>query len=573
MRSRTSLYTMLALSLLLLARSGSASPWDVSRAATLSGVVRDAHGVPQMGALVQLLTADASAVATAFTDMHGRYIIPTVVPGRYQLRASAAFFLPVSRQNVRLQAGAQAIVNLTMNTLYEAANWLPAQKRRADEPADDWKWTLRSSANRPLLRIVDDANGPVLVSSSADTSHRAKTHAAVSVTSGDGGFGQGGVHQIVVVDRTIENGDGAILRADIAGSRAPFPVSPSAEIVAGYERRSPFGGTTRLVTSYQTHPELAYGDSTGAQVMRLASTQEFKFGDMVVLDAGSLLKVERLRSTRLSTEPFVRLTVRPMSGVLVEYRFAAGRELQASEDLDHLKPALRLLTDGNGRPLSTKGSHNEVSVSRKLGSRVVQISAYTDHLDNVAINGSGEFDSKDLALAAILADPTTARFTVSAPDYSGHGVSVSLVQPITPSLVAWFGYDLGTALIDESGEGTSIAVASKGLTARNTYAASVSLRGKILHTGTTVRAEYRWQPQHTLTQVNSFNVPEQDAYAGLYIRQRLWCGRFLPDGIDAVIDATNLLEQGYRPVVASDGHLLFLAQAPRAIQGGFAFNF
>lgn len=575
MRRRTNLGFMLALTLVLATPGMTVSCFAATDAA-LSGVVRDSHGVPQMGALVQLFTADATAVATAFTDNRGRYLIHAVIPGRYQLRASAAFFMPASRPNVRLQAGAQTIINLTMSTLYEAENWLPAQKRRADEPVDDWKWTLRSSANRPLLRIVADENddGTVLVSSSAETSHRAKTHAAVSVTSGDGGLGQGGVHQVLVLDRVIENGDGAVLRADVAGSRAPFPVQPSAELTAGYERRSPFGGNTRLVASYQTHPELTDGAATGgAQVMRLASTQEFKFGDTFVIDAGSLMQAERLQSTRLSTEPFFRMTVRPMSGVLVEYRYATGRELQSSEDLDRLKPGLRVLTDGNGRPLSSKGSHHEVSVSRKLGNRVVQVAAYTDHLDNVAINGSGTFDSKDLALAAILADPTTARFALTSADYSGRGVSVSMVQPITPSLSAWFGYDLGTALTSTMNEDTMIAAAAKEMVAHNSYAASASLRGKILRTGTTVRAEYRWQPMHTLTQVNAFNVSDQNAYLGLYVRQRLWCGRWLPDGIDAVIDATNLLAQGYQPVVSGDGHVLYLAQAPRAIQGGFAFNF
>lgn len=62
--------------------------------AALTGVVRDIHGVPQMGALVQVLSADASVIGTAFTDNHGRYLIPSVLPGRYQLRATAAFFCP-----------------------------------------------------------------------------------------------------------------------------------------------------------------------------------------------------------------------------------------------------------------------------------------------------------------------------------------------------------------------------------------------------------------------------------------------------------------------------------------------
>jgi hypothetical protein len=192
----------------------------------------------------------------------------------------------------------------------------------------------------------------------------------------------------------------------------------------------------------------------------------------------------------------------------------------------------------------------------------------------VPINGSGALDAKDLgSFAAILADPTTGRFAISSPNYSGHGVSLSLVQPITPALAAWFSYDAGTAMQSNTHAATPVSTATAAISTHKTYAASASLRGKILRTGTTMRAEYRWQPTRTLTQVNSFNSPDQNAYLGIYVRQRLWCGHLVPGGIDAVIEATNLLEQGYQPVVASDGHLVFLAQAPRAIQGGFAFNF
>jgi protocatechuate 3,4-dioxygenase beta subunit len=82
-------------------------------AAAVSGTVRDMHGTPQMGTLVELLSGDATVIVSAFSDAHGRYIMPTVVPGKYQLRASAAFFVPVLRNNLRLTAGTQSIVNLT----------------------------------------------------------------------------------------------------------------------------------------------------------------------------------------------------------------------------------------------------------------------------------------------------------------------------------------------------------------------------------------------------------------------------------------------------------------------------
>ena len=71
----------------------------------------------------------------------------------------------------------------------------------------------------------------------------------------------------------------------------------------------------------------------------------------------------------------------------------------------------------------------------------------------------------------------------------------------------------------------------------------------------------------------AYNASPEEAYLSFYLRQRLWCGRLLPQGLDAVVEATNLLEQGYQPVLAPDGHTLFLAQVPQAIQGGLAFNF
>ncbi len=96
-----------------------------------------------MGALVQVLAQNSVMVGTAFTDLHGRYLIANLVPGKYEVRATAALFVPALRGNLQLRPGAQAVVNLTLNALFDTASWLPAERRKADEPSDDWKWTLR----------------------------------------------------------------------------------------------------------------------------------------------------------------------------------------------------------------------------------------------------------------------------------------------------------------------------------------------------------------------------------------------------------------------------------------------
>ena len=91
--------------------------------AAVSGVVRDAQGVAQLGAMVQVIADDSAILATAFTDLHGRYLIPRVIPGKYEVRATAAMFVPAMRNNLQLRAGAQAVVNLTLNTLFASATW------------------------------------------------------------------------------------------------------------------------------------------------------------------------------------------------------------------------------------------------------------------------------------------------------------------------------------------------------------------------------------------------------------------------------------------------------------------
>ncbi|HEV2576210.1 MAG TPA: carboxypeptidase-like regulatory domain-containing protein [Acidobacteriaceae bacterium] len=558
----------LVLTVLVLGWSGHCKA--ASTDAAISGVVRDSHGTPQMGALIELLKADATMVASALTDDHGRYIIPAVLPGKYQLRASAAFLVPVTRGDLRLQAGAQAVINLTMTTLYEAANWLPTQGRRAGEPVDDWKWTLRSTASRPLLRLTDE-NGQEMSSSGVE-GRRVVSQGRVEVTNGDGAFGQGGVHQILMINRTLEDGDSAVMRADIADLGSMVSPRFSADVSAGYEKRSQFG-STRLVAAMQTHPELtAAGGNAGYGVLRMASAHQMSMGDAVMIDAGTLVAAERLASTMIDAEPYLRVSVRPGDDLLVVYRYASGRELQSADDLDRLKPENPLLADAQGRPLTGRGMHHEVSVSKKMGSRVMTASGYVDRVNEDSIGGSGVLDMKAEQGMALVADPVTGTFQLATGSFAGRGMSVNLEQSLTPLLKASVQYDLGTAIGRER-DLVALAQAAAELHAQTEQAITVMLNGKVVRSGTNVRAEYRWQPQETLTQVNAYNADPNGAYLTFYVRQRLACGRFLPNGMDAVVEATNLLEQGYQPVLAPDGHTLFLAQVPRSIQAGLAFNF
>ncbi|HEV2113252.1 MAG TPA: carboxypeptidase-like regulatory domain-containing protein, partial [Terriglobales bacterium] len=137
------------LPVLFLATSGLISAQ--ARLGSISGTVRDSAGVPQMGAAVELLASAANAAtAIVYTDSRGRYSATRLPAGHYQVKASQASFLPTLRENVALRSGAAVVVNLTLNTVFEALQIMP-MRGRTQQDDDDWKWTLRSMANRPIL--------------------------------------------------------------------------------------------------------------------------------------------------------------------------------------------------------------------------------------------------------------------------------------------------------------------------------------------------------------------------------------------------------------------------------------
>jgi hypothetical protein len=118
--------------------------WSADRPGSISGYVRSAGGVPQMGAVIEVLGAAAQAVEV-FSDENGYYSAAGLVPGIYNIKVSAASFLPTVKDGVGLRPGARVLVNVTLNTLFEAIKMAPV---RGPAETDDWKWVLRSVSNR-----------------------------------------------------------------------------------------------------------------------------------------------------------------------------------------------------------------------------------------------------------------------------------------------------------------------------------------------------------------------------------------------------------------------------------------
>ena len=540
--------------------------------AALAGVVRDLHGTPQMGALIELLGPDAAVIAQTYTDDHGRYLLSALSPGQYQVRASAAFLLPSLRSNLKLDPGLRSVANLTMTAMIEVGVWFPAQKRGVDEPSDDWRWTLRSAANRPLLRLDDgDSRDPEdQEDAGSERTRAAATQARFTVSSGDGSFANGGTRQMFTVEHQDRDSGSEILRAGFAELALPANTT-ALDVDAGLDRHTSLGGESRVVAGFSSHPELSGASGSGLQAFTLASSEHIAMGDAVMIDAGTLLSAERLMENRVSSAPFVRVVVAPTDSFAVMYRYATEREVQGSDDLAASQSQPDILSDARGRPLPFNNHHQELAVSHVTDRDTETLTVYRDEIATAAVGGMGNFTLQDFQGMPVIADLGTSTFRAAVGGYQAQGLSSSWTHQFSSAIATSVVAEVGSTL-QSGGQPLALNNLEQELSVRMRPAFGASLEGKVARTGTAYRAQYRWQPSRTLNTVDAYNTAPEQGFLGCSLRQKLWSGRRL-QGLDAVIEATNLLEEGYQPVIAPDGETIFLAQVPRSMQAGLSFKF
>ena len=258
---------------------------------SVSGVVRDSAGVPQIGAQVQLLHPDLTVIASVYTDSAGRYIIPSVLPGHYAVKAIGTWFLPSLRENIRVRTN--TVVNLTLNTLYEAMQWLPAEPRASNAQQDDWAWTLRSAANRPLLRWLED--GPLVVVSDESGTHP-RLKARLVASGQEGAFGESGERISAAVEETPSDSRELLARVDFApGTDAGM------ESMLGFRQDLGFAGSVQSVAAVSLHPEMAAGGAEGLDEATVRSWETIHLGDEFEAEVGSNQVLARFSSSTPGT--------------------------------------------------------------------------------------------------------------------------------------------------------------------------------------------------------------------------------------------------------------------------------
>jgi len=532
---------------------------------SVSGLVRDSAGVPQIGAEVQLLGPDLSIIASVYTNDEGRFLISSLTPGRYILKAMGPSFLPSQRENVRVHAS--TIVNLTLYTLYEVIQWLPAEPRAGNAQKDDWAWTLRSAANRPLLRWLED--GPLVVDSEGPGA-QPKLKARIMATGQAGTFGENGERFSTAVENTPTSSRELLARVDFAPDS-----NAGMESMLGFRQDLGFAGSVQSVAAVSIAPQVVSGGNAGLVEATVRSSEMMHFGEAVEVEAGSNAVAGRLAGASPSTVtallPYA--TVAWHSGAsTVRYRMAkmVPDQAGAGSEAAVWMPAL---AERNGALTIAHGSHQEIGWERQTDASGMSVVFFADHIDNPVLQAMGHFAPGD-APVAVLFDQGSNLMRAAGPAYGSTGVEASLQHRLPGGNHVRLSYASGNALVmaalPQAPAFTDVLAAAHS---RHAQTFAISLSGTLDGTGTQWRASYTWQPDDAVTSVTPYAQEMAEPFLNLHFRQPIRITRDGAVGLEALLDVRNLLAEGYQPYILSDGTLLLFAQDQRNFRAGLAFTF
>jgi Carboxypeptidase regulatory-like domain len=546
--------------------------WSADRPGTISGYVRGATGIPQMGAMVEVLGAAARSLKV-FTDENGFYSAAGLLPGIYNLKVSAPAFLPALREHIGLHAGGNAVVNVTLSTLFEAIRIAPARSSAED---DDWKWVLRSVSNRPILRMVDDHSAdhqsPAVAAESAKGDRELRGTLSFLAGSPSEGFGSASdMSTGFSMEKSIFSTDTIGLRGNVGYGSS----SPSSVLRASYRHKMDNGSVPSLALSMWNLPASDVALHS-LQALALTTSDDFTLGDVLELKFGSELQTIQFMGRVTTFRPFGTADLHLSPNTVLEYRYATSEPDSrmdkgfdsAPGDVNESAPRVSMTAYST---TVEHAHHQELSLSHRIGKNNLQVAAYTDRVSDPALVGVGEFSTDN---GNVLPDLYSGTFTYQGTGFHTQGMRLVLQRQFSSELTGTFDYEYG-GVLDLARANVSLDNVSQSSVSRKRQSVAGKLTGTVPKSRTRWMASYRLINGEALTPIDMFNASagRADPYLNLFFRQPIPRIGFLPGHVEAIVDLRNLLAQGYVPVLGHDGHTVYLVQSARTVSGGVAFTF
>jgi hypothetical protein len=539
---------------------------------TISGVVLDPSGTPQMGAVVWLISEDAGrTVAQVLSNQHGAFFTDHLKPGNYAVRVSVAGFLPATERHVAVMSNLTTLLRVQVETLFSSLDTL---RKKSDAPAeqDDWKWVLRSStATRTILQWDDSGNEISSNTLGGDLPNAQRPRALVQVT--NGALRPGSASNLpnapataVSYDQQLGNLGRLLVAGQMSYDRGPTGSFASVWLPSGTAGNGP-------ETIFIWRQSRFGAEGMEFQGMRIDHTEQIALGERFLLRAGGEYLRAGIISSVSSLRPHAQLSAMLVPGLTASLIIAAnppseqwgrsGALETAIDELDSLPPVLF----HNGNPVLEGGWHQELSVKRKMSSQsTFELAAFHDSDRDLAIFGSGPAASPEF-----VQDTFSTAFLYDGGNSSSWGSRAAYTQKLSDDLEIAAIYAWAGALSPGSVLNTTSSDLRDRFMTSNHHSVAARISGKIPRSGTEFSASYKWVSGTTLSRMDQFGEAayQMDPNLHLSIRQPLpgMNGRW-----EALADFSNLLAQGYVTVSGQDSRMM-LCPNLRSFRGGVSFQF
>lgn len=572
-----------ALGVCVSASPAAAQSHHKSTLGTVSGIVRDPAGIPQLGATVEILSEAPGALLSyqVLTNTEGVFHEANLPPGYYTVRVTLAGFLPALEKHVQISSSLTTVVRLQLESMFASIEELRRAPLNGTAEPDDWKWVLRSASGmRPVLQWHEEETDD----SSAIVADVGPSRQLGELAFTDGARRPGSVSNIDAAPGTMFSYDQHYDRDShvvFAGQVSYDQDAPAGGLATvwlpmGSQWESP--RTTIVLREAKIGPQ-----GPVFRGARIDQSGSMAFGDSVLVRVGGEYDLVGAGESAWSIRPRTDLQTRLSQNWYLDAIYAAippsvsngdnavteltendaPNVLSAAMDQLDAFPAL-LFHDG--RAVLENGRHEELAGDRKLGSNsILQVAAFHDDNSHVALFGKGN----DLPTAEYFQDYYSNAFAYDGGSSVSWGARAALRQRISDDLELTTIYAFSGALVPVVGSDGALRDA---LRTAPRHSAAFRVSGKVPITHTTLVAGYKWISGPAVSPVDPYgeSIWGVNPYLHLGIRQPLpWpnIGHW-----EANAECDNLLAQGNVTVMTRDGQVL-LVPAFRSFRGGLSLQF
>ncbi len=558
----------------------------------ITGLVTNSGGAPQMGAAVLLYNRQDRVYEKALTDENGEFKFLGLFPDIYSVRVTLANFIPAVKNNILVQPGMRSVLNVNLNTLFSSIQLAYPPVQGGAWMSDEWKWILRgAAATRPVLRFSGDALAKTPASSSSGSVF-SETRGMVQLSAGDGplvtGIGNEADMGTAFALATSLFGNSLLQVSGNLGYGSQTGV-PVAAIRTSYRHRAADDSPEISVTMRQLLlPGHTGGDVSLPMLRSVAASYDDRaeLSDALSLQYGFTVDSVSYGDHLNYFSPYARLvySLGENSELALVYTSgdarpdlagmgSANSDLQNDLNTLGLFPRLSML---GGRPRIQRGREYEVTYSRKIGSRVYQLSAYHESVTNAALSLVTPDDT--IYDGDLLPDLFTGNATFNAGNYQSNGYTAAVTQNVGDNLSATVMY--GTVGGLSAGEDRLLSSSPDELRSMIHESRRQTLNTRVAATspwtGTHLIASYQWTGDRRWVMPGRlYSTQAMRPLPGfnIFVRQPIPGLSMLPWRMEATADLRNLLAQGYLPVATASGQQLVLVQTPRSLRGGLSFIF